>query len=382
MEPYMAIALQSVFWGCQKRKDIQKNLNHLARVLPGYVSLAGLEGVVKLVAIPEVALTGAIDEHGDWSHIKAMTELYIDIPGPETDFLGGLCKDLGIYMIAQCKARDLDIWPEGDRLFNFAFIIDPNGKIIHKHRKTAVWRLEHQVSTTPHDIFDRYVEKFGPDPKKILEAIFPVARTEIGNIGTLICFEGSFPEAARALALNGAEIIYRPTYVEPWVGPPRNAWEIQNRSHALFNTCYVIAPNIGGFFRNPWLINDWRDSVLSNTSGGHSMVIDYKGGIIHECNCSGAEGFAAGTIDIERLREYRARAKNLQTYLKDLRVEQYKLIYEAAEAMGISFPKNRWMKNLQGRSHAETDKIMEGIVQKLIGLGVWTAPESMKKKEV
>jgi predicted amidohydrolase len=379
MEPYEAIAVQSVFWACQKRDDIKRNLDHIASVLPGYINLASTEGPVKLVALPELALTGATDEHLDWDYRVVLKDLCIDIPGEETNFLGDLCKKFGIYLIAQCKARDLELWPDGDRLFNFAFIIDPNGKVIHKHRKTAVWRYEHSISTCPHDIWDRYVEKFGTDPKKLLEAIFPVARTEIGNIGTLICYEGSFPEAARALAMNGAEIIYRPTYVEPWVGPPRSAWEIQNRSHAIFNTCYVIAPNVGGYYKTPWLIKDWKNAVLSNNSAGHTMMIDYKGSVIHECDYAGCEGFSAGTIDIERLREYRVGAKHLQTFLKDLKVEQYKLIYEAAEAMGGIFPKNDWMKEAP-RSLAETDKIVAKNIRKLIDSGIWTAPESMKKQ--
>jgi len=379
IEPYAAIAVQSVYWACQKRADIKRNLEYVSRVLPGYINLASTEGSVKLVALPEVTLMGATDEHLDWDYRQGLKDLYIEIPGEETDFLGKLCKEFGIYLIGQCKARDLELWPKGDRVFNFAFIIDPNGKVIHKHRKTSVWRYEHSISTTPHDIWDRYVEKYGPDPKKILEAIFPVTRTEIGNLGTLICFEGSFPEAARALAFNGAEIIYRGTHPEPWVGPPRSAWEIQNRSHANFNTCYVIAPNLGGYYKTPWLVNDWRESTLSNNCSGHSMVIDYKGGVIHECDYAG-EGFAVGIIDIERLREYRVRSKTLQTYLKDLRVEQYKLIYEAAEKMGGLFPKNRWMKELPSRNLAGTDEVMASIVDRLIELGVFTAPESWKKK--
>src|SRR3972149_3486179 len=278
IEPYAAIAVQSVYWACQKRADIKRNLDYVSRVLPGYINLASTEGSVKLVALPEVTLMGATDEHLDWDYRQGLKDLYIEIPGEETDFLGKLCKEFGIYLIGQCKARDLELWPKGDRVFNFAFIIDPNGKVIHKHRKTSVWRYEHSISTTPHDIWDRYVEKYGPDPKKILEAIFPVTRTEIGNLGTLICFEGSFPEAARALAFNGAEIIYRGTHPEPWVGPPRSAWEIQNRSHANFNTCYVIAPNLGGYYKTPWLVNDWRESTLSNNCTGNSLGNDYTGG--------------------------------------------------------------------------------------------------------
>ena len=46
--------------------------------------------------------------------------------------------------------------------------------------------------------------------------LFPVVDTEIGRIGTIVCMEGSYPETARGLAMNGAEIMYRPSYPEPY----------------------------------------------------------------------------------------------------------------------------------------------------------------------
>ena len=80
-------------------------------------------------------------------------------------------------------------------------------------RDTLEMRRAHKEN-----IWDLYLRRYGDDPVKLCQAIFPVAKTEIGNIGTLICAEGSFPEAARGLALNGAEIIWRTQYPEPWMG--------------------------------------------------------------------------------------------------------------------------------------------------------------------
>ena len=97
-----------------------------------------------------------------------------------------------------------------DRVFNIAFVIDPQGRVIHKHYKTAFYQRE--PNTAPSDIWNIYLKKYGDDPLRLFQAIFPVARTEIGNIGTLICAEGSYPEAARGLAMNGAEIIWRTQY--------------------------------------------------------------------------------------------------------------------------------------------------------------------------
>ena len=98
-----------------------------------------------------------------------------------------------------------------------------------------VFAREH--STVPHDVWDKWVELYG----ETLDAFFPVTDTEIGRIGCLICMEGSYPETSRGLAMNGAEIIYRPSYPQPYVG--NGLWEVQNRARALDNTCYMICPN-------------------------------------------------------------------------------------------------------------------------------------------
>ena len=109
-------------------------------------------------------------------------------------------------------AKVPDLMP--DRIFNVAFIIDPKGELIHTHIKTSFYQKE--TNTAPSDIWDIYLQKYGDDPEKLHDALYPVAKTEIGNIGTLICAEGSYPEAARGLAMNGAEIIYRSQY-PPWM---------------------------------------------------------------------------------------------------------------------------------------------------------------------
>lgn len=377
MQQYVCIALQNTFWGIEKRSDIKRNIEHIANLTGAAIWLSGLEGQVKLVALSEGALTGFTDEVFDWDHVQAAKELWIDIPGEETELLGEICKTFGIYLIAQSKARDPELWPEGNRFFNMAFIIDPAGKVIHKHHKTCVFQREH--STCPHDIWDRFIEMHGNDPQKLVEALFPVARTELGNIGTLICMDGSYPEAARALALNGAEIIYRPAYPEPWVGPSNDVWVVQNRSHAIFNTCYVVAPNLGNYYPAPWLVKDWNYTAPFNVGGARSMIIDYHGRILHECVSAG-DSYSAAILDIEALREFRVMSK-FQNFVKDLRVEQYKLIYEAAEARGGIFPKNLWMKE-PPKKHAQIDEIFAKVKKELLDKGIWTRPEKLGDEEL
>lgn len=365
IKQYVAVGVQPTSWGIQKRADIMRNLERIATLISGARSAAELDLPVKLVAIPEVAISGATDEFLDMDHVEAARELYIDIPGEETEFLGELCKEQGFYLIGQCKARDPDLMP--DRFFNFAFIIDPEGKVIHKHRKTNVFPREHSV--TPTDVWDIYIKKYGEDPKKLLDAIFPVARTEIGNIGTLICAEGSYPEAARALALNGAEIIYRASYPEPWVG--NEMCEVQNRSHAIFNNCYVIAPNCGPMHITPWMYKDFRDVMPVDPLGSRSQIIDYRGQIISQ-HVGVVDSYVSGIINIEGLRDYRVRALWLNC-LKDLRVEQYSIIYEAAKAMGGIYPKNLCM-NRPPMKHAEKDELIRYIINQLVEKGIYTPP--------
>lgn len=134
------------------------------------ISMVNINLPVKLINLAEGALTGFTDEIFDLPHTLAARELFIDIPGDETEHLGRLAKSYETYIIAQCKAR----WPEvmSDRFFNTLFIIAPNGDLVHKAAKNHVWCRER--SCTPHDVYDRWIEMFGDK----LEAFYPVLRTE------------------------------------------------------------------------------------------------------------------------------------------------------------------------------------------------------------
>ena len=108
------------------------------------------------------------------------------------------------------------------------------GEVVHKAAKNHLWCRER--SCTPHDVYDRWVELFGDG----IDAFYPVLRTEdIGNLGTICCSDGEYPEAVRALAFNGAEVVYRPSEAVPmttWGSEPGGTWLLQNRGHAHFNT--------------------------------------------------------------------------------------------------------------------------------------------------
>jgi len=129
----------------------------------------------------------------------------------------------------------------------------------------------------------------------------------------------------------------------------------------------------------PWQTKDRQYTAPVNLGGGRSMVIDYRGRVLHECFASG-DGYAAAVIDIAALREFRVISK-FQNFLKDLRVEQYKVIYEAAEALGGIFPKNLWMKEPPKR-HRETDEIFAQVKKKLIDDGIWARPENLDEAQL
>src|SRR5713101_6263698 len=222
IEQYMALALQPTMRGCRKRSEVAVNISHISELIDAAVWLSAIDLPVRLICVPEGCLQSFTDEVFDWDHNKYVDEMALDIPGEETEALGRKAKQHNTYIIAQAKVKHPEF---PNKFFNGAFIIAPSGEVILKHYKLQVFAREH--STVPHDVWDRWVELYGDG----LDAFFPVADTEIGRLGCVICMEGSFPETARGLAMNGAEVLYRPAYPEPYVA--NGLWEIQNRARAL-----------------------------------------------------------------------------------------------------------------------------------------------------
>jgi predicted amidohydrolase len=201
IEPYQAIGLVPTMWGIRRREDIRRNLEHLDHLVTASTWLGGLDLPVRLVAVPEGALQGVNDEVLDLDHETFARECAIDIPGPETDELGRLARKWGVFVMAQAKARHPEF---PGRFFNVGFVLDPDGQVVLRHHKVVpLLPVEHSV--TPHNVFDRWVELYGAT----LDAFYPVADTAIGRLGIMMANEGSYPENARGLAMNGAEVVYR-----------------------------------------------------------------------------------------------------------------------------------------------------------------------------
>lgn len=135
----------------------------------------------RLVVFPECSLTGYMFCSREEALPFAET-----LPGPSTENLNSLCRELGVYVIFGLLER------ENDRLFNAAALVGPQGFI-------AGYRKNH----LPFLGIDRFVDT-GDRP-------FQVHKTPIGNIGIYICYDIVFPESSRVMTLMGADILALPT---------------------------------------------------------------------------------------------------------------------------------------------------------------------------
>ena len=128
-------------------------------------------------------------EYFDWAE---------PVPGPTTERMGALARELGIVLIAPMFERA----PDG-RYFNTAAVLGPDGRMIGKYRKSSIPFMDAAQSSEP-----RGNEKFYFTPGDLG---FPTFDTPFARIGILICYDRHFPEAARVLGLGGAEILFVPT---------------------------------------------------------------------------------------------------------------------------------------------------------------------------
>lgn len=352
IEPYNAVGLIPTVWGISHRDDILRNIDHIRHMMKAACWLSGLDLPVKLVALPEGALQGFNDEVLDLDHVEFANTCCIDIPGKETDLIGEMAKEYGVYIMAQAKARHPEI---KDRFFNVGFIISPEGEIILQHYKlTPLYPVEHTVC--PHDIYDWWIDRYG----RTLDAFWPVVRTEIGNMGIMMANEGSYPENARALALNGAEVVYRASIPHP--AASNDYYEIQSRARALDNNMFIIAPNMGTYHMS-------KDSDTPiDTFGGRSAIIDYRGQIVGRQDYGGVSTSVCGPVNIEALRYHRANSQ-WTNWAKDLRTEMYQIVYEEP-----IYPKNLYLDREPMKHEEYKEKVIKRQIKLMQDRNIWEKP--------
>lgn len=350
IEPYQTVGLILSTRGIRRREEIQRNLDHIAEVAIAASWLSSMDLPVRLITISEGGLQGFTDEIFDLDHEDYARTCAIDIPGPETKFLGDLAKQHGAFIAAQAKARHPEF---PGRFFNVGFLIEPeSGEVILKHYKlVTLTPVEH--SLTPHNVWDRWIELNG----RSLDAFYPVADTAIGRIGFAMAAEASYPENVRGLAMNGAEIVVRGGSPAPIV--MSGMFEVQNRARALDNNLYMIASNLGTYY----LDGDAETPI--DTFAGQSMIVDYRGNIVTRVDFGNGSTWIGGAIDIEALRHFRVSAQ-CNNWLKDLTTEQYQLIYEKP-----IYPKNLYLENAPFKHGEYRKTVLEPQVQLMVDRAIW-----------
>ncbi len=151
------------------------------------------------------------------------------IPGPAVDEMCQVAAENRVVLVAPIYERAM----KGE-LYNTAVVIGPDGQIMGKYRKMSI----PLVKTKTLSGNEKYYFKPG-------NLGFPVWQTPFGvNIGVMICYDRHFPEHARLLALNGADLVLVPTAT---AGMSRYLWEIELQAHAIDNIYYIGGVNRVGF---------------------------------------------------------------------------------------------------------------------------------------
>ena len=206
-----------------------RNSQSSADNLKAFATLVDQAGAQKadIVCLPEgVTIVGTTHDYISASE---------PIPGPTTKYLGEVARRNNLYIVAGILEK------EGPVVYNTAVLIDRKGNVAGKYRKTSLPREEIDGGVTPGNSF-------------------PVFDTDFGRIGIMICWDVTFPEPARALAQQGAEVIFLPI----WGGDLTLA-----KARAIENQVYVVSSTydmITGVF-------DLEGKVIAEASKDKEVVI-------------------------------------------------------------------------------------------------------------
>ena len=255
---------------------------------------------LRLVVLPEYLLTSfpgriGIAEFAD----KAALE----VDGPEYAALGAIAAAQRVFLAG--NAYEIDAHFPG-LYFQTSFVIAPSGAVVLRYR-----RLNSMFAPTPHDVWTKYLDIYGVD------GVFPVARTEIGNLAAIASEEIVYPEIARAHALRGAEVF---VHSSSEIGSPLPTHKaLARRARAFENLAYVVSANTAGIVGT---------TMPLASADGNSAVIDWKGAMLAEAN-PGETFTAFADIDLHALRAAR-RKPGMTNYLARQRTELFAAAYAGA----------------------------------------------------
>lgn len=243
-----------------KLGDLEENLRHMSET----VEKVCLTEPVDLVIFPELATSGY--ECG-----MRFTELAEQVPGHCVNTLGRRANDFGTHILFGLPTKE----KVESILYNGAVLIGPEGEMLCEYRKVHL-KGEEKLAFRPGF---RYI----------------TFDTGFGVIGILIGWDLAFPEAARSLVLEGAELL---CVCANWEEPHLDEWYTYVKARAYENAVYVAAVNRVG-------------QEYSYTFTGHSMVVGPKGELFALID-EPAEGYAIARIDLDQVRKAREDSQLLQ----------------------------------------------------------------------
>ena len=221
------------------------------------------------------------------------------IPGPSTEALGALAKELNLVIVASLFERRA-----AGLYHNTAVVLETDGSIAGKYRKMHI----------PDD--PGYYEKFYFTPGDLG---FEPIQTSVGRLGVLVCWDQWYPEAARLMALAGADLLLYPTAIG-WdprddaaeKARQRDAWITIQRSHAVANGLPVLSCNRTGHEADP------SGQSLGSQFWGSSFITGPQGEIIASAGIDAPEILVA-EVDLRRSEQVR----RIWPYLRDRRIDAY-----------------------------------------------------------
>lgn len=280
---YRALALQVVCDAVNGDADraaartrMGATLDRLERQIKASKGFIGQD--LRLVVLPEYFLTGfPMGESAEaWADKAALA-----IDGPEYERLGAIAQATGTFIAG--NAYELDPHFPG-LYFQACVVVAPTGNVVLRYR-----RLNSMFAPTPHDLWDRYLDVYG------LDGVFPVARTEIGNLAAIASEEILYPEIARCHAMRGAEIFLHSTSE---VGSPAlTPKDVAKRARAFENTAYVVSANSAGISGT---------AIPIASTDAMSKIVDPTGLVLAEAGY-GESLAATAEIDLGALRRLRRR---------------------------------------------------------------------------
>ena len=255
-------ALVQAEWTGDKESMIQKH--------EGYAHEAAQQGA-KVMCFQELFYGPYFCQVQDPQYY-AYTERIPD--GPTTKRMQALARETGMVLVAPMYEEDEKT---AGIYYNTAAVIDADGTYLGKYRKTHI----------PH--VKGFWEKFYFRPGNLG---YPVFETAVGRVGVYICYDRHFPEGARALGLNGAEMVFIPSATSR--GLSMHLWRIEQTSHAIANGYFVGTINRVG--KEPMGDNDYY---------GTSYFCDPRGQFVGEVASDHAEELVVRDLDLDKVEEVR-----------------------------------------------------------------------------